>query len=455
MALSPTTGNPPAVTHDQIEAWTKLADDVTSAMTMGGQQGLDFILNIMAEWCEAVDDVNTARQICVDMADRGLRHEAIHWHAAGFFEVADRLDPDRTGWDAWESTLHAQGIITPRMDAELKEMANRIHDDLQMADVSGSSLEEYLVQLRRNVLQRGHLGERLVILESIRGLDPAGEAWQAMMQPIKRRRVDAIADEVKAAVARRDHAALESLRREVAAQDWEGGLPAGVAILLESTASCGTLGELRSQLSRAAATLMSSVEESRRIVSGGGAPSLQDATRDRDRYAELMASLNAIIKTAAATPEATAMVVDSGVQDVARKLDAAVQESCTWLDHQADLAATCKKAAELEAALLRQIEAAPGLGSNLESFEQQVKAWRKPAEDCLEKARRRAAKLPGGVPASTADVIQRLCDTRQRLESHIKHLKWREKQILVVFLAGFGGLFLILVIAIIVITAMK
>lgn len=448
MALSPTTGNPPAVTHEQIEAWTKLADDVTSAMTMGGQQGLDFLMNIMAEWCEAVDDVNTARQICVDMADRGLRHEAINWHALGFFDVADRLDPDRPGWEVWESSLREQGIITPRVDGELKEMANRIHEDLQLADVSGRSLEEYLVQLRRNMLQRGHLGERLVILESIRGLDPAGGTWQAMMQPIKRRRVDAIADEVKAAVARRDFEALAALRTEVTSQDWEGGLPAGVAKLLESTVPCEALGELRSQLSRAAATLVGSVEEARRHSAAGGATSLEEATRDRERYTELRASLNAIIKSATSTPEATAIVVESGVKDVMGKLDAATQESCLWLDQQADLAATRHEAAKIEAALQKQIEAAPAKGSNKEDFERQLRIWKRSTEQCLEKARRRAASLPGGVPASTADAIQKLCDTRQHQEAHLKELKWREKLILLIFLGVFGGLLLILVIAI-------
>jgi hypothetical protein len=218
MTLSTQTGNPPAVTYEQIEAWTKLADDIAAALAMGGEAGLDLLTGIMAEWSEAVDDVNTARQICIDLASKGRRHEAIHWHAENFFDLADRLDPDRPGWEAWEQSLRARGIVTPRVDPELKELANRIHEDLEQRDLAGRSLGDHLVDLRNNMLLRGHLGERLVTLEAIRGLDPSPQIWRNMISPIRRRRVDVIADEVRAAIARRDYEALESLRVEVASQ---------------------------------------------------------------------------------------------------------------------------------------------------------------------------------------------------------------------------------------------
>jgi hypothetical protein len=271
MALSPSTGNPPAVTHDQIEAWSKLADDVSAALTMGGEQGLNLLVGIMAEWCEAVDDVNTARQICVDLATRALRHEAITWHAKGFFEVADRLDPERPGWAEWEEALRERDIVTPRIDSEIKEWANRIHEDLETTDTSGLTLGAHLAELRRNMLLRGSLGERLVILESIIGIDPGGDAWHEMISPIRQNRMNAIESELKAAIARKDVEALSRLRREVASQEHTGQLHQGLLTLASATAQWEAIGDLRSGLSQAVAALVGRFDEARRQPPGSPA----------------------------------------------------------------------------------------------------------------------------------------------------------------------------------------
>jgi hypothetical protein len=452
MALATATGNPPAVTHEQIESWTKLADDVTAALTMGGQQGLDFLVQLMPEWCEAVDDINTARQICIEFADRGLRDEAVHWHAKGFFEVADRLDPDRPGWEAWDAALRQRNIVTPAVDAELKEMANKIHDDLGTIGPSGATLSDHLGRLRRNMLLRGHLGERLVILESIRGLDPAGQAWQEMISPIRRRRVDAIADEVKAAISRRDFEALDSLREEVASQNWGTDLPGSVSILLDSMAHVMAIREIRGQASQAVATLVWRYEDARKHQPGsaGQIASVEAAMAARNRYVELRSALMRSMKGGCTTTEGAALVAESGAKDALRKLDAAMQEPCTWLEEQRQLALVRAASGEIEAAVRRQIEAAPDKGRSLEEFARKLKTWKKLAEDCLENGRRKATALPGGTPESTEAIFQRLHAKREELERHRDSLKRREKLFVGYFLIGLGVVVLLLVGALVV-----
>ena len=54
MALEEHTGTPPAVTHEKLVAWRKLSEDVTAALSMGGEQGLDLLTSLMADWCEAI-----------------------------------------------------------------------------------------------------------------------------------------------------------------------------------------------------------------------------------------------------------------------------------------------------------------------------------------------------------------------------------------------------------------
>ena len=452
MTLSTQTGNPPSVTHEQIDAWTKLADDIAAALAMGGEPGLDLLTGIMAEWSEAVDDVNTARQICVDLASKGRRHEAIHWHAENFFDVADRLDPDRPGWEAWEQSLRGRGIVTPRMDPELKELANRIHEDLESRDLAGRSLIDHLVDLRRNMLLRGHLGERLVTLQSICDLDPSPQIWRNMISPIRRRRVDVIADEVQAAITRRDYDALESLRAEVASQDWGDDLPASVSLLLESTAGCEALGELKRRLGQAAATVVGRVEEARRQIpeSPGCLATIEVAKEARVKFHNLRNTLVETIRAASATPEASVIVDESGVKDALRQFDDAVREPAAWLEKQAEEARIRVAAAEIEAKVLRVMEKAPAKAGDKEAFQRRLTEWKQLAEQALEKYRKRAARLPGGVPARTEDVFQRLQATRQDLEDHLKSLQRREKMLVAGFIIGLCVVVLLLVVGVIV-----
>lgn len=447
MSLLPTTGSPPAVTHEQIEAWSKLADDVTASLTMGGEQGVDFLVNIMAEWCEAVDDVNAARQVCVDLAGRGLRHEAIGWHATGFFDIADRLDPDRPGWETWEPELRGRGIVTPRIDQELKELTNRIFEELETCDLAGQSLATRIADLRKNMLLRGHLGERLVILESIRELDPASAAWRDMISPIRRRRVDSVADEVRAAISARDYDRLAMLRAEVASQDWGDSLTAAVPAMLASAKGCEDARDLRSRLVESAGALVQLVADGR--SSEVGTPSyeraVQLATGQRKQFAELRKALVEAMETACSTREGAEIVAELGVKEVARKLNEQVDEPSRWVEQQVDLARVRAAAADIEAVVMRLIEAAPSKVSDKETFERSLRDWRRKADDCLEKARAKAKRLPGGVPQSTSDVFQQLGDTRKHLESHLEMLRRRERMLLVWFLVGIGVFFFLVI----------
>jgi len=452
MSLSPQTGNPPAVTYEQIEAWTKLADDIAAALAMGGEAGLDLLTGIMAEWSEAVDDVNAARQICVDLASKGRRHEAIHWHAENFFDLADRLDPDRPGWEAWEQSLRARGIVTPRVDPELKELANRIHEDLEQRDLAGRSLGDHLVDLRNNMLLRGHLGERLVTLEAIRGLDPSPQIWRNMISPIRRRRVDVIADEVRAAIARRDYDALESLRVEVASQDWGDDLPGSVSVLLASTAVCAGLADVKRRLGQATATVVGRVEEARRQISGspGCLATIEVAKEARAKFHELRNAVVAGIRAAAATAEASAIVDESGVKDALRQFDEAIREPGAWLDKQEEMSRIRAAAAEIEAKVRRVIEKAPEKSGEKEAFQRRLKEWKQLAEQALEKYRTRAAKLPGGVPESTAMVFQKLQDVRTDREDYLKALHRKETRLVGAFIVGLVAVVLLLIVGVIV-----
>ena len=131
----------------------------------------------VAEWNEAVDEWTTGLQTCLDLGYRGLRDEALQWHAEGFFVAGDGLHAPtrREGWDAWHAALEEKEIPLPRFDLDLQEKVRSFGEELVAFDISGRSLREQIDSLRRNALVRGDMGDRLTLLNSIRNLDAGRE----------------------------------------------------------------------------------------------------------------------------------------------------------------------------------------------------------------------------------------------------------------------------------------
>ena len=91
------TGFPPAVTFERLDQWRDIAAAVESALSMGGEPGMDLLVSRAAEWNEAVNEWTAGLQTCLELGARGLRDEALQWHAEGFLEAGDLLCTDSAG----------------------------------------------------------------------------------------------------------------------------------------------------------------------------------------------------------------------------------------------------------------------------------------------------------------------------------------------------------------------
>jgi len=220
-----------------------------------------------------------------------------------------------------------------------------------------------------------------------------------------------------------------------------------VAVLLEAVGHCETLAEIRSRLSQTAATIIGQFDKARHQAPGspGVVAASEAAAAARRKYAELRGTLAQVLRGAEMTPETAAIAAESGIKDAARQLDAALREPCSWLDQQEEAARVRVLAGDINASLMRQIETAPARSSSLEDFKVQFAAWRRRADDCLEKSRKAAARLPGGVPEATEEICRKLLETRQQLEGHVAFLKGRETRIVMYFLVGLGVVILLIV----------
>ena len=176
------------ITSKTLTEWQRVSNTVDNALRVGGETGMDMLLNIIPEWNEAVDEANAALEVCWELGNRGLRSEALGWHAKGFLDGVEKLAPDRPGWTAWNDALLARGVTPPVIDVDTKDAVEKFIEEMQLKDLRGSSVADYLRDLRRNVLCRGDFGERLVTIERLRDLDPGRESWNAMANPLRERR---------------------------------------------------------------------------------------------------------------------------------------------------------------------------------------------------------------------------------------------------------------------------
>jgi hypothetical protein len=448
------SGNPPAVTHEMLEQWRKLAEDVGAALTMGGEAGMDMLRGLMAEWCETVEDVNKAREICVEMAAEGRRHEAIRWHADGFFDVADRLSPDRPGWQAWEEAFADLGVIVPRVNYELKEMADLIHAELLAQDLSGRSLEEHIDTLRRNVLARGHFGERLTILQEIRTIDPSATIWEEMLEPIRARRSGEVEAELTAAIATEDFTAIDRLKREADSGDWgSNGIPSKIGTMLDAAANWHLAISLRRTLADSAAELLSKSQLVEQAMRNGGAnavsfPStLNAAVKARETYQQCRQRLHEAVAVTRRVPAIGERVAKSGVAATAEQSDAAARGASKIIGDAEDYWRWVQKFRQWEADAEGVIHSAPLHGGrDWDDIKRQGRKW---LDDRAAGIRinlgKLQAKAPCEKPQSTLGVERRLDETVKAVQERLDRIALREKLIIVGALGAIGLVALALV----------
>jgi hypothetical protein len=448
------SGDPPAVTHEMLEQWRKLAEDVGAALTMGGEAGMDMLRGLMAEWCETVEDVNKAREICVEMAAEGRRHEAIWWHADGFFDVADRLSPERPGWEAWEEAFLDLGVIVPRVNHELKEMADQIHADLLAQDLTGRSLEEHIDTLRRNVLARGHFGERLTILQEIRAIDPAGNIWEEMLQPLRVRRSGEIEAELNAAIAEDDFAAIDRLKREADSGDWgSNGIPSKIGTMLDAAANWRLATGLRRTLADSAADLLSksqSVEQAMRNGATNAASfpaTLNAAVKAREAYQQCRQRFHEAVAVTRRVPAIGERVVQSGVAATAEQSDAAARGATKIIGDAENYWRWVQKFRQWEADAEGVIHSAPLHGGrDWDDIKRQGRKWLEERAAAIRiNLGKLQAKAPCEKPQSTADVERRLDAAAKAVRERLDRIKLREKLIIVGVLGAIGLVALALV----------
>lgn len=458
MALDEHTGTPPAVTHEKLVAWRKLSEDVAAALAMGGDQGLDLLTSLMPEWCEAVEDVNAARETCVDLADKGRRDEALEWHADGFFDVADLLSTDRAGWDAWAEALITRNIAIPAMSHQLKEMTDRIHEDLVVQDISGRSLDDHVDDLRRNVLAKGHYGERLTVLEAIRELDPAGTIWKEMIEPIQQVRAGEIVADFHAAIRDDDFIAIHRLEREVAVTRWDNGVPGDVQDLTEACSSWRTVRDSRQQLSQAVSGLLERGTRLDRIMTDGGADrvefnaALDAAKTERAGFLNIYQQMTSDVAVAGRVPEVAQRIASEGIKQSLKQSAKQVEDVLKSIDRAREYWKWLTRFRELESEIHAHAQKAPLEGGSWDEAKRLCDRWLEVSGDLLGKCRKLESASPIPAPACFQAEMGRFAGRKEEVTQRKRNVIAAERRALMLVIGGIATvvaiIFLLLIVAI-------
>lgn len=441
------TGSPPAVTFERLEQWCEIAAAIETALNMGGEPGMDLLISRAAEWNEAVDEWTAGLQTCLELGSRGLRDEAMQWHAEDFLAAGDalRAPTQRDGWADWQATLEEQQVPVPRFDDDLRKLVLNLEQELKASDIAGRSLREQIDGLRRNALIRGDLGERLTLLDSIRSLDGNREIWTGMIAPIRRLRAERIEAEARAALAARDFSLLARKVEEVRNVDWEGQLPGTVVALVNAAGHLIKCRDAIHALSESAAQVgMRSRElEGQPLNLPAFGALLRTALQARQNYLGIRQQLSQSLQHAASIPETKAAVIALKLVDQGKQIDATVKPSLTWLGQQEQFERLRLQFCAKEDDIQKLIAMAPSSGGSWEETKRKAARWLELESQLRIVVNRLCANSPDFVPPSTAACLAELEACRKAVRADRDRVVLTEK---LVIGAVIGGLILVLLV---------
>jgi len=401
-----TTGFPPAVTFERLDEWRDIAAAVESALSMGGEPGMDLLVSRAAEWNEAVNEWTAGLQTCLELGARGLRDEALQWHAEGFLEAGDLLcaPTQRDGWVEWQETLEQRQVPLPRFDTELRALVARLSTELQTPDVAKRSLRDRIDGLRRNALIRGDLGERMTLLESIRKHDGAREAWIGMIGPIRRLRGEQIESQLRSALSKQDFRRLNKLLEEVHSVNWEGYLPGSVAGLADAISQLIVSKDAIDALSESASHLRVRTREleSQPLNLPAFGTVLRAALQARNEYVQIRQQFSQSLQQAASLPETKSVAVSLQLNDKRKHMDTSIKPVIKRLAQHEQFENLRSQFCEQEDEIQKLIANAPTSGGSWEVLKDKATRWLEHETRLRIATNRLCANTPDFVPPSTA-----------------------------------------------------
>jgi hypothetical protein len=411
-----------------IASWAKTASQIDAALRAGGESGMDLLLNVVPEWGEAVEQANLALDACWNLADQGLRSEALDWHAAGFLETARRLHPERPGWEAWEQALLARDVDIPRIDLDTLELVEGLQQELDLQDISGVSLNEHLAALRKNVLVRGHLGERLMILEALQALDPAKPIWADMVVPIMKLRARSFGADLEDAITKRDFRRIQLLATEAKSPQLSAALPGPVGVTLRSARHWAAAPSELAEFKRATAlcTEQNTRLKQLRVGAVDHASAVEACGQALSAWEKRRTVMSKVLREVSEVPRLQEDLQQLGIEESINKAERLIREAEQTVRERKQWEKLRNKFSKIEDLCDRLRRSAPDRSMGWESFKTKARAWLIEADEALGNARSLCSQVADAVPESTETVTEQLATARQNVKQSLERTKKTE-----------------------------
>lgn len=162
----------PALTVSRLQEVVSAADAFDARLRGMHSRASESLDELFERFSTSVTEVNVALAEVREFLLAGLRDEALTIHGPELAAVARRLGlQDRSDWVGIHSWVLEHGMSVP------DEVDVATADDLDAAARDLEVLERELDGLRRLVLERAPLEQRLTSLRALQALDPASPLW--------------------------------------------------------------------------------------------------------------------------------------------------------------------------------------------------------------------------------------------------------------------------------------
>jgi hypothetical protein len=191
-----------------------LIDEINNLLRLEYIPMPDELASLAGDYMQLCNDANTRLRQCAKLLRQGLRSEALQYcdNEPNLLELVSLLDfPDRQKWVA---LLRENNELLP------PDLLIDVAGELNEAYAANLSLDGLMKKHRKLALARAPLSERIAILRRIAKADPANPVWPEDLRIYERTRVQAIGQELAAAVRDADLTTIESLDDEVTTAGW-------------------------------------------------------------------------------------------------------------------------------------------------------------------------------------------------------------------------------------------
>ena len=241
--------------------YTKLIREIRDAIS-NRQLPTEFIVDLSAEYAEAVEVVNTRLNDIVKILSDGYRDEAIELaeQVPPLLDLVAQLDfPEREQWDE---------VLADSLLEQSPQIMLGAAEQLEQAYEERQAIAPLLEKHRLLAMAQAPLKSRIFILKKLAQKDPTNPIWIDDTRMLQKARLSQIKTEFQIAKKRKNTDQLNLLTQELA-EPWDVPIPKQLQVELQGTTKNLVRNDAKAQMQQIAARLNDCLSEFDRETAEG------------------------------------------------------------------------------------------------------------------------------------------------------------------------------------------